>query len=98
MVKGKVSSVCEFGAESGDEIVRWLLVDDGLTSRKRRNTLLNPIFKYVGIGTVLHSQYGVVTVIVLAEDVISLGKQFPTQLPLEDRDSTSRGSRCSRDK
>lgn len=55
MVKGKVSSVCEFGAESGDEIVQWLLIDDGLTSRKRRNTLLNPIFKYVGIGTALHS-------------------------------------------
>lgn len=98
MVKGKVSSVCEFGAESGDEIVRWLLIDDGLTSRKRRNTLLNPAFKYAGIGTALHSQFGVVTVIILAEDVISLGKQCLTQLPLEGRDSTSSESRCSRDR
>lgn len=97
-MKGKVSSVCEFGAESGDEIVRWLLVDDGLTSRKRRNTILNPTFKYVGIGTALHSQYGVVTVIILAEDVISLGKQSPIQLPPEGRDSTSRENQCSRDK
>lgn len=49
-----------------------LLIDDGLTSRKRRKTLLDPIYNYVGIGTSYHEKYGTVTVIILAEDVISL--------------------------
>lgn len=62
----------EFGGEEGDEVVEWLLIDDGLASRKRRSTLLDPAFHYIGIGTSLHEAQGVVTVIVLAEDVISL--------------------------
>ena len=53
-----------------------MLTDDGLASRKRRNTVLNPVFRYVGIGTALHGVYGVVTVIVLAEEVISLGTDW----------------------
>jgi uncharacterized protein YkwD len=74
VVKGKLSEVYEFGGSSGEEIVEWLLIDDGLASRKRRNTILNPAFQCIGIGTSLHSTYGVVTVLVLAENVISLGK------------------------
>jgi uncharacterized protein YkwD len=64
----------------GEEIVQWLLIDDGLASRKRRRTLLDPAFRYIGIGTALHETYGVVTVIVLAEDVVSLGKFGKIQL------------------
>lgn len=51
-------------------------MDDGLVSRKRRTTLLDPIYKYVGIGTSFHEKYGTVTVIILAEDVLSLGKLY----------------------
>ena len=51
-------------------------MDDGLASRKRRLTLLDPTFHYIGIGGCLHRDYGVVTVIVLAEDAISLGSYF----------------------
>jgi uncharacterized protein YkwD len=54
-------------------VVEWLLIDDGLSSRKRRLTLLNPVFNYIGIGCCLHKVHGFVTVIVLAEDVVSLG-------------------------
>ena len=49
-----------------------MLIDDGLASRKRRSTLLNPEFRYVGIGSYMHEIHGVVTVIILAEDVQSL--------------------------
>ena len=49
--------------------MEWLLIDDGLASRKRRSTLLNPEFRYVGIGSYMHEIHGVVTVIILAEDV-----------------------------
>lgn len=76
VVKGKLSELYDFGGEDSEEIVEWLLIDDGLASRKRRNTLLNSQFQYIGIGTSLHSVHGVVTVIVLAEDVISLGTYF----------------------
>lgn len=76
VVKGKLSELYDFGGESGEEIVEWLLIDDGLASRKRRNILLNPQFQYIGIGTSLHNVHGVITVIVLAEDVISLGTGF----------------------
>lgn len=52
------------------------MIDDGLTSRKRRASLLDPIYKYVGVGCCLHKTHGFVTVIVLAEDVVSLGTLF----------------------
>lgn len=42
-------------------------------SRKRRNTLMDPIFKYIGIGTSYHESHEACTVIILAEDIISLG-------------------------
>lgn len=48
------------------------MIDDGLVSRKRRKTLLDPIYNYVGIGTSFHEKYGTVSVLILAEDVISL--------------------------
>lgn len=66
MVKGRICEVTEFGGESGEQVVEWLLIDDGLTSRKRRLTLLDPAFKYVGVGSYMHETYDVVTVIVLA--------------------------------
>ena len=34
--------------------------------------MLDPIYNYVGIATSFHEKYGTVTVIILAEDVISL--------------------------
>jgi hypothetical protein len=64
--------VYEFGGQSGEEVVEWLLIDDGLSSRKRRKTLLDPVFQYIGIGCCLHSTHEVITVIVLAEEVTSL--------------------------
>jgi len=56
--------------------VEWLLMDDDLASRKRRLTLLDPKFNYIGIGSRLHKEHGIVTVIVLAEEATSLGIKF----------------------
>jgi hypothetical protein len=56
-------------------VVEWLLIDDGLASRKRRSLLLDPEFQFIGIGSCIHESQGVVTVIVLAEDVTSLVAQ-----------------------
>ena len=65
--------MCDFGGEGAEEVIESILIDDGLGSRKRRSTVLDPIYQYIGIGTALHSVYGSVTVIVLAEDMVSLG-------------------------
>lgn len=34
---------------------------------------MDPIFKYIGIGTSYHESHEACTVIILAEDIISLG-------------------------
>ena len=34
---------------------------------------MDPIFNYIGIGTSYHEKYEACTVIILAEDIISLG-------------------------
>ena len=73
IAKGKVSEVMDFGCSTAEEVIEWLLIDDGLASRKRRNTLLDPDFRFVGIGTNFHRVHGFVTVIILAEDFNSLG-------------------------
>ncbi len=66
--------MCDFGGESAEETIESILIDDGLGSRKRRSTIFDPIYQYIGIGTALHSTYGTVTVVVLAEDTASLGR------------------------
>ena len=88
VLKGRVSEVVDFGADSPDEVIESILIDDGLGSRKRRATLLDPVYQYAGVGTALHSQFGVVVVIVLAEDVVSLGKVVMRKL-LRGRRATS---------
>ena len=76
IVKGRLTEVYEFGGNNANEILEELLIDDGLISRKRRNTLLDPIFNYIGVGTSYHEKTGACTVIILAEDIISLGNFF----------------------
>ena len=54
LVRGRLTEVYEFGGRNAQEVLEWLLIDDGLVSRKRRNTLLDPIYKYVGVGSCFH--------------------------------------------
>lgn len=54
-------------AVTPNEISTYFLIDDGLASRKRRRMLLDPVYKYIGVGHAAHSQYQTVTVILLAE-------------------------------
>jgi uncharacterized protein YkwD len=54
IVKGRLCEVNEFGGKTAEEILEELLIDDGLVSRKRRNTLLDPVFNYIGIGCNYH--------------------------------------------
>lgn len=54
IVKGRLSEVYEFGGRTPNEILEELLIDDGLASRKRRNTLMDPIYNYIGIASSYH--------------------------------------------
>lgn len=57
------------GTNSAEETFAYFLLDDGLASRKRRRMLLDPTFKYIGVGTANHSFCGTITVILLAENI-----------------------------
>lgn len=47
-----------------------MLVDDGLATRRRRHNLLDPDFRFIGVGVAPHSVYGYITVIILAQEVV----------------------------
>jgi hypothetical protein len=49
-----------------------LLIDDGLESRKRRRSLLDPRYKYIGIASNIHNKFDFCTVIILADNISEL--------------------------
>jgi hypothetical protein len=56
-----------YGPTDARSVVVGLLVDDGVPSRGHRHGLLNPIFKYVGVGYGRHATFKVMCVIDLAK-------------------------------
>ena len=55
-----------YGAESGVEVVRQLLIDDGVPGRGHRLNLLNPKFRVMGVDCGPHLNYGVMCVMTYA--------------------------------
>lgn len=60
---GTVGENCEFGGDTGEEVIISLLVDDGVTSRGHRKNIFNSEFKVVGIGCAAHQAYEHCTVL-----------------------------------
>jgi len=60
---GTVGENCEFGGDTGEEVIISLLVDDGVTSRGHRKNIFNSEFKFVGIGCAGHQAYDHCTVL-----------------------------------
>jgi hypothetical protein len=56
-----------YGPNDARSVVIGLLVDDGVPSRGHRHGLLNPIFRYAGVGYGRHTTFGVMCVIDLAK-------------------------------
>ncbi|MGA1283490.1 MAG: CAP domain-containing protein [Prochlorothrix sp.] len=55
-----------YGAESGADVVRQLLIDDGVPGRGHRLNLLNPKFRVMGTDCGPHLNYGVMCVMTYA--------------------------------
>jgi uncharacterized protein YkwD len=56
-----------YGPSDARSVVIGLLVDDGVPSRGHRQNLLNPVFKYAGVGCGRHAKYKEMCVIDLAK-------------------------------
>jgi len=56
-----------YGPTDARSVVIGLLVDDGVASRGHRQNLLNPVFKYAGVGCGRHATYKEMCVIDLAK-------------------------------
>lgn len=63
-----IGEVISYGPTTGREIVIGLLIDDGVSDRGHRASILNPDFSLVGIAIEEHSAYGNVCVIEFAVD------------------------------
>ena len=63
---GMMAEEMSAGEESADDIVRQLIVDEGVPGRGHRNDLMDPFLKQAGVGCAPHPVYGVICVIDLA--------------------------------
>jgi uncharacterized protein YkwD len=63
---GMMAEEMSAGEESADDIVRQLIVDEGVPGRGHRNDLMDPFLKQAGVGCASHAVYGVICVIDLA--------------------------------
>ena len=60
---GTVGENCEFGGETGEEVIINLMVDDGVSNRGHRKNMFSPDFKFVGIACAHHGAYDHCTVL-----------------------------------
>lgn len=53
---------CDYGMDTGKDIVMHLLVDEGVPSRGHRKNILDSSYRSIGVGHAPHKRYGTVTV------------------------------------
>ena len=68
-VEGSIGELIALKANSGEEVATYFMLDDGLASRKRRRMLLDPKYRYIGVGNASHRQHETIMVILLTEQV-----------------------------
>jgi hypothetical protein len=65
-----IGEAISYGREGGKDVLRHLLVDDGVRDRGHRRNLLDPRFRFVGAACGPHSGYGVMCVIDLGDSFL----------------------------
>ena len=63
---GMMAEEMSAGQQSADDVVRQLIVDEGVPGRGHRNDLMDPFLKQAGVACAAHPVYGVICVIDLA--------------------------------
>lgn len=63
---GMMAEEMSAGEETADDIVRQLIIDEGVPDRGHRKDLMDPFLRQAGVGCASHPVYGVVCVIDLA--------------------------------
>lgn len=74
---GACAESIEFGSKTAQEIIINLIVDDGVPERFQRKNLFNPDFKYVGVGSGSHRDFGTMSVINYVAGVHNHGEESP---------------------
>jgi len=53
-VNGNIGELIALRCNSAEETSTYFLIDDGMASRKRRRMLLDPRYRFIGVGTAKH--------------------------------------------
>jgi hypothetical protein len=80
-------SVCEnldFGAETPEEVILSLIIEDGVPDRGHRTTIFQPNIKYIGVGVSEHSVYKLCTIIDYVVSITSYHKDTINKLFAKD--------------
>lgn len=71
-VHGNIGELIALRCQTAEEVSTYFLIDDGLASRKRRRMLLDPKYKFIGVGMSHHKEYQTICVLILAEEIVEL--------------------------
>jgi uncharacterized protein YkwD len=58
-----ISENIDFGANTAEDIIISLIVDDGIPERGHRKNIFQPEIKYIGVGIAEHSEYRICTIL-----------------------------------
>jgi Cysteine-rich secretory protein family len=80
-----VSEVISYGQKTPQDVVRQLVVDDGVPSRGHRHLLLSNEYRYAGVGCDSHPRWGAMCAIKLADQADGSPPPPPVRMAQKSR-------------